>query len=503
MDAGTFVGHQRRSGLTYSAEDVLRRLRRCGVTRALVASFTAWQYDSEEGNRLTLEICTGSGGRLFPLGVVNPASYVGRRRPLHELAERGFKMVALLKQEVESGLDEFSVHDIIEEAGEAGLAVQVGITCREEIGQIGRSIRGMSTPVLIRCMERRPYAFLTEALALAQDAPNVMLDVSFGIQSGGVELLVESIGANRLFVASNAPLSYEACPYFQVLTAELSAEQRAAILDRNVERLLGLAPEETVFPQGMIDLVRRPKVDTLIHTGSCNVLNLKTGFSGISAEMSRVHTDVFVFSSLRGIFDNIVEGALETERYLDAEPRARSLVVVDPLRPEETLRQVARYRDDPRFVGLKMIQDDGYNMSLADERFEPILASIRDIPDWSILAHPTGLRDAAIKFPALRFVCEHSTWIYKTLHGLENVYFDISTSTALRGETDIAGLIDLVGSDRVLYASDAPLMASAFTLGKLWSLELDDEVLDKVLYANAFRAFPRLRNALTEGEAPR
>ena len=47
--------------------------------------------------------------------------------------------------------------------------------------------------------------------------------------------------------------------------------------------------------------------------------------------------------------------------------------------------------------------------------------------------------------------------------------------------------------ERVLYASDAPLMSPAFTLGKLASLDLSDADLVGILRGNALRAFPRLR----------
>lgn len=501
MDAGIFFGHHRRSGLTYTVDEVMRRLRRCGVRCALAASFTSWQYDTDEGNRQTLQMCAATGGTLVPLGVVSPISHIGRWQRMRQLKEDGVRMIAVLNQEIEGQLDEFALRDIVEEAQDLGLALQVGIFGRADITRLGRSIEATSLPVLVRCMVGGSYAYLTEALAVARHAPNVMMDVAFGVQSGAVEMLVETIGSERLFVASGAPLAYEGCSYFQLLAADLSVKQRQDILDRNVERILGLPTSDTVLPEAMTGLLEAPKADTLIHTGSCNVPNLNTGFSDISAEMRRTNTETFVFSSLRGLFDDIEAGAVETEQFLDTDPHGYALVVIDPLRPDETLRQIARYRDNPRFVGLKTIQDDGYEMSLADPRFEVILEAISDVPDWSILAHPPGLREAAIRFPHIRFVCEHSTWAYENLHDLPNVFFDIATSTPLRNQTDIAGLIERVGANRVLFASDAPLMSSAFTLGKMYSLELDDDVLRMVLRDNASRAFPRLKASQNKGVA--
>ena len=492
MDAGVFVGHHRRTGRTYAPDEVLQRLERCGTRRAFATSFTAWQYDADEGNAETLSICANSDGRLLPLAVINPIAYVPSWRQLEKLAADGVRAIGIFDNEHGGALDEFVVRDIVAVAEELGLLLQVAINTRHDVTGIGKVVQSANLPVLLRPIGSCAYGMLSEAMAVAQNVPHVLLDVAFGVQNGGVELLAESIGSERLFVASNAPLDYEGCPYFQTLAAALTPEERQNILNRNLESLVGLEREDVVLPASMHELFERPKVDTLIHTGSCNVPNLQTPMAEISDELSASHTEQFVFSSLRGLFDDITPGLVETETYLAADPRAYGLLVLDPLRPEVTLEQIARHKDNNRVVGLKTIQDDGYDMPLGDERFDIFFDAIADTPDWSVLAHPTGLREAAVKHPGIRFICEHGTWAFKRMHDLPNVFFDIATSTRKRADTDIAELITWVGVDRVLYASDAPLMSPAFTLGKLWSLDLDSQTLHKVMFTNALAAFPRM-----------
>jgi predicted TIM-barrel fold metal-dependent hydrolase len=72
------------------------------------------------------------------------------------------------------------------------------------------------------------------------------------------------------------------------------------------------------------------------------------------------------------------------------------------------------------------------------------------------------------------------------------VWFDIATSTPLRDESDIAGLIEVVGAGRVLFSTDGQLINPAWTLGKLASLDLSEDDLDMIFLKNAVKAFPRL-----------
>jgi predicted TIM-barrel fold metal-dependent hydrolase len=109
------------------------------------------------------------------------------------------------------------------------------------------------------------------------------------------------------------------------------------------------------------------------------------------------------------------------------------------------------------------------------------------------MAHLPGLKEAAAAHPELQFVAAHSTWRHRDLAHLPNVWFDIATSAPLVDESDIADLVDAVGTDRIVFSSDAPLIDPAFTLGKLALLDLPD--LDAILCRNALKAFPRLQGA--------
>jgi predicted TIM-barrel fold metal-dependent hydrolase len=166
------------------------------------------------------------------------------------------------------------------------------------------------------------------------------------------------------------------------------------------------------------------------------------------------------------------------------------------LEPDRSLAEIERWRCDPRFVGVKTIQDF-YGHTLDGKGYRPILERLADLPELPIMAHLPGMKEAAVANPKVAFVAAHSTWCHRELAHLPNVWFDIATSTALINESDIADLIAAVGPDRVLFSSDAPLMDPAWTLGKLASLDVPDRQLDMIFNKNAMRAFPRLSNAVS------
>jgi predicted TIM-barrel fold metal-dependent hydrolase len=250
-------------------------------------------------------------------------------------------------------------------------------------------------------------------------------------------------------------------------------------------------PTAAPRPRDFDDLVARPKIDTHWHTSGWNVIETKISFDDLSAAIRRYNFRLIVTSSIRALSDDLSSGNAETAAFLDREPQARGLIVVNPRERDRSLAEIERYRSDPRFVGVKTIQDF-YGLSLDSAAYRPILERLADLPDMPVMAHLPGMKEAATEHPRVQFVAAHSTWRHRDLAHLPNVWFDIATSTALEHESDISDLVAAVGADRVLFSSDAPLMDSAWTLGKLALLGLSADALEKILNGNALRAFPRL-----------
>lgn len=67
----------------------------------------------------------------------------------------------------------------------------------------------------------------------------------------------------------------------------------------------------------------------------------------------------------------------------------------------------------------------------------------------------------------------------------ENIYFDTAYSPAFFGL--IKGMINIVGADRILFGSNAPLGNPAAQLAKVLHADISDEAREKILSKNAVR----------------
>lgn len=494
MDGGSFFGLDRATGRRAPPDMVKARLKRCGARRALVGAITALQYDTATGNDETLALCRRDDF-FVPQALLNPAAYRRGDGLILRLKQNGFAALGVFPHWPGNGgdFDDLSLRHIAEDAARANLPLFLGLQQRADFAKVARNLAPAGGALALRWMRGSGYTVLSEAMAVARDHAHVQLDIAMAVQTGTIELLVRELGAGRLFLAGNAPFAYEACPYYLVHGARIDRAAQQQILDGTLARLLRISPSTNEAPADFARLMAAPKIDTLYNIGSFDVIEPEADDAEVAESIARFGADAAIVSSMRAVFDDMTAGNEETAGFLDRAPRARGLVVVNPLDRDGSLAELERYAGDPRFVGAKTIQDDAHDLALDDPRFDPILERIARMPGWPLMAHPTGIGAAARKHPGVSFVSEHGTWRHRENADCRNMVFDLCTSTPLRAQTDIPDLIARAGADRVLYASDAPLMSPAFTLGKLASLELDDDALAAILRGNALRTFPRLR----------
>jgi predicted TIM-barrel fold metal-dependent hydrolase len=170
------------------------------------------------------------------------------------------------------------------------------------------------------------------------------------------------------------------------------------------------------------------------------------------------------------------------------------LIVVDPKQPEKSLEQVRRYGTHEKCAGLKTIQDL-YGMGLDHAAYEPLLQAAEEA-GLTVMAHIPGMLKAAERFSRVTFVCAHATHDrVASMFGQPNIYFDLATSHHDAAETRLELFLERAGEDRLIFASDAPLMDPSWTLGKIASASFSGAQLEKIFKTNAEKAFPRLRGA--------
>jgi len=109
-------------------------------------------------------------------------------------------------------------------------------------------------------------------------------------------------------------------------------------------------------------------------------------------------------------------------------------------------------------------------------------------------SNPKRMIAVAKKFPWIRFIAAHfggwSEWEDAEGYiGLENVWFDTSSSLAFLAPARAREIIAALGEDRFMFGSDYPMWNAPDELQRLLALGLPESTADKILYGNAAKFF--------------
>lgn len=482
IDAGRLAGYDPRTGRTTTPDDVVADLDRLGIAVAWVASSRCLHQDLRAGNAEAVAWATGAAGRLAPLAIVQPAYYGASADVLVGEAVEAHGAVAvavhggpfLLPDEWRSP----AVRAIGEAAARRGVPVQAVLSTPGELAGVVDGWGGLDTEVMIRWASGHRYRAVGAELVAARRHPALRFDVGNAASVGLIELLVAELGAERLFLATNAPDAISDCSVALLRTAAISDDDRATIA------------RGPAVPSSATAAVA-PDVDTHWHHDHWNLGEPAVEPAVQEAALDRFGTTVALTSSVEALTYDLESGNRSAADWCGAHPRWRAYVVVDPHRPDASVTELRRWLADERFVGAKTIQDT-HGMRLDDERYEPILDAVAEagVP---LLCHLTGVGEAAARHPDVTFVAAHADWQRaRHLAAHTNIAFDFSTSSADAASTRLADFVDLVGAHRVLFGSDGPLISPAWSLAKLGGSGIGRREQAAILGENARRMFTRL-----------
>ena len=153
------------------------------------------------------------------------------------------------------------------------------------------------------------------------------------------------------------------------------------------------------------------------------------------------------------------------------------------------------------FTGFK-IHPDIQGADIDDKRFYPLYEAIEgrmplvlhmgdDRPEYRF-SEPGKLFKIAKEFPKLKICASHlggyKAWEEaKCLHGLPNIWYDLSSSLWAIPPEEAEKIISECGYDRVMYGSDYPVCTVEEYLGYFSKLTLPDNVYEDIFYNNAMR----------------
>ncbi len=468
---------------------------------ACAASYRAVYDDMHEGNAETLSLAKASKGRLWPLAVLNPLHWDMAQQPVNSFKSQGFRAILFCPSFQYWSVDHYSFQIAFKKCLALKLPLQFLVTKPEEISALVSLSRGSTTPILLRFWKSGGYSFLSDLISVGKTTKNFYFDVSHLVQNGGIAHLGQTVGFDRLFVASTSPYNLKLPSELLIrLAPELSETQKNLILGENLKKLFKVkTPSPKSNPLPSLDAhLKRPKIDTHWHSHGWDILEPKKGIENLKKICDLYHYAAVGISSVRALNYDLIGGNESTFEALDLDKRFFGYVVIDPLRPKESMNLLEKFSKHPRFLGIKTIQDY-FDLSLDDDRYHDFWnwAAEHDAP---VMAHIPGLVGAAQKFSKVKFISAHTTWdrLPKLTSSSgqipKNIYFDIATSHAHRVPTSLRALINAVGNDRVLFSCDGPLMSPAWTLGKIIESDLSSKDLDRLYFDNAQSLFGVLNN---------
>lgn len=494
------------------ADDLLREMGRLRIDEALVYHKVAAEADILLGNRLLLELLKGQS-RLYPCWIMAPSVLGDLPEPrtwVREAIEAGVRAVRLLPRHSLYTLEEWCVGALFSELERAELPVLLDFgtphwserivpwervkTLCERYGRLRVVVLGATVGAC------------REAVPLLHRLPNLYLECHALNLPDGFGLLAREGLISHLVFGTGMPARAAECVMQQVLSGGLKGAELRKVCGENARDLLGITDPISV---SQIDIRPLPRlgglvVDTHAHCGSWDrIPTLVKRPDAMVQSMVRCGVHKMVVSSFSAIQGAMQDGNRQTFEVIRQFPDyLYGYCVVNPHYPDEIPGELTRcFKQGPHFIGLKLhcglhevqVQDPRYEyaLSFAGERELPVLVHGGGKDHWA---------EVAEKFPHAPIIMAHAcAWdghtaqgrdLYGPVRDVPNLYVDVAGSAAYRGA--LRALVELVGTEKVLFGSDFPMFDLAFELGRIALSDLTDVQKVQLCGGNALRIFKSL-----------
>ena len=254
-------------------------------------------------------------------------------------------------------------------------------------------------------------------------------------------------------------------------------------------------------------MAKSPWLEPLLRwTTQTGELNVPSTASTVAA-MDQAGVGISLLSAWHGPQGSLISNE-EVDAQIEASPnRFRGLATVDLRRPMDAVREIRRWVDKKRFVGVRVVPWL-WDLPPNDRRYYPIYATCVDlgVPFCTQIGH-TGplmrsesgrlipyLEDVMLDFPELVVVGGHVgfPWIDE-LHSMTikfpNFYVDTSAYAVHRLPPAFVEYMKGIGRARVMFGTNWPMLSASRCLQKLEDLGLDDDGRQAFLSGNAKRVF--------------
>lgn len=239
-------------------------------------------------------------------------------------------------------------------------------------------------------------------------------------------------------------------------------------------------------------------IDCHTHCGPWCGIPTRTGSPrSLAASLERSGIDRGLVSSSRALLADLVSGNDDTARAVESESRLYGYIYVDPLRIDESIREIERFAGHPKFVGLKT-RDSQHGLPYDSPQYRAVFeaASARRLP---ALLHVFSFASMKAAFGLARtypgtLILAHMggpDWRRVTEFAPEdippNVVIDPVSSFQAPGKYELA--VRVFGEANVVLGTDCNLFHPGWTLGAIESAALPEATKQRILCDNPARLY--------------
>ena len=229
IDLDTMAGVWPQRPADISTRRLLQMMDQHNIGRACVVSARGVLYDDADGNTETAEWCR-SETRFVPTGTIDLRKFVGYREEILRLTEAGVRLWRLFPEYQGWTLDQAAFRRVLSMLDDVGAVLLIG----GQPSAVARATAGTDLPIILDCH----FYQMGDLLAVLEEGSNLYVSTRLLHGPGAMELLVRTMGAERLIFGTGAPLSSPGSVLKRIAVADLTDQQRSAILGDNLRRLL-------------------------------------------------------------------------------------------------------------------------------------------------------------------------------------------------------------------------------------------------------------------------
>lgn len=241
LDAGVWLGLPHSAFIGFeTADELAKQLAASAVTRAVISHTAGWLLDATLGNDCMTEAlailprCVGAM-TLLPEG----AEHFGKLEPyLVQQLGRGLRVARIFPKahrytlRVPAAAEMFRILELYR----VPLMIQIGQSNIDELAGIARNHPRLN--IIIDSTGHHEFLNMRGVLGQLEATPNLLVTTRGQFMCGGIELLHNRLGAERIVFASNFPIDQLEAGLSLLINSFLPDEDKHKIAHQNMERLL-------------------------------------------------------------------------------------------------------------------------------------------------------------------------------------------------------------------------------------------------------------------------